>query len=598
MLGAATSAARLGRLARRGSRALSAAAASGPAPVQLRIDDAHLVRPKHPIHIPVDTLPDLVWRNTARWQDKIAIECGVTGRRLTYAQLRDASRRLAVALRSARMLGPRRPEEEEEGEGGRRGADAAVLMANAPEFPVVMLGAAEARVVLSTINPAYTPEEVGRQLADNGARVVFADAACVPLAQAALARRPDGQRPLLVRVGPGDAPPGVLRFEDITGPGAPLDSPDIPEGDPNAVCVLPYSSGTTGLPKGVLLAHRALTANMHQIQHPEVAHVRATEGDFQDVIPAVLPFFHIYGMVVVLLNSLCMGAKVVSLPKFDPAGFVRTMIEKKATGLFAAPPLVLFLAGHPSVPAETLASLRFVLCGAAPLAAADAERLLARASHHIDLVQGYGMTEASPVLTQGRKGFMGAVGPPLPATEAVVINMDTLSSVPHGQEGELCFRGPQVMNGYWQRPEDTASTLVAGGWLRTGDVGRLDENGDFLILDRAKELIKVKGFQVAPAELEALLREHAAVAEAAVVGLPDARAGELPCAYVVPRAPPGDAAAGDALRAALAAHVARHVARHKQLAGGVRLVADIPKNASGKILRRRLRDEPPPEIAT
>ncbi|GLH05126.1 Luciferin 4-monooxygenase [Gryllus bimaculatus] len=183
---------------------------------------------------------------------------------------------------------------------------------------------------------------------------------------------------------------------------------------------------------------------MHQIQHPEVAHIRQTEGDFQDVIPAVLPFFHIYGMVVVLLNSLCMGAKVVSLPKFDPAGFVRTMIEKKATGLFAGAAAGAVPGGPPvGAGRTTLASLRFVLCGAAPLAAADAERLLSRASHHIDLVQGYGMTEASPVLTQGRKGFMGAVGPPVPATEAVVINMDTLSSVPHGQEGELCFRGPQ-----------------------------------------------------------------------------------------------------------------------------------------------------------
>ncbi len=341
------------------------------------------------------------------------------------------------------------------------------------------------------------------------------------------------------------------------------------------VVSLPYSSGTTGLPKGVMLTHRNLVANVAQVE----AMLDIRPGD---VTLAFLPYFHIYGMTVLMNLYLARGAVQVTLPRFDLEAALRLIETHRMRQLFVAPPVVLALAKHPLVEKFDLSSLDFVLSGAAPLggelAAACASRI------GCQTVQGYGMTEMSPVshFTPPGKGRPGSSGPQAPNTECRLVDPDTGADAAPGGEGELWVRGPQVMAGYLNNPAATAATLTPDGWLRTGDVARIDADGCLHIVDRVKELIKVKGFQVAPAELEALLVTHPAVADVAVVGVPDDDAGEVPKAFVV-------CAAGCAPDLAeLQRFCEGHVATYKQIRALAHVEA-IPKSPSGKILRRVLR---------
>jgi acyl-CoA synthetase (AMP-forming)/AMP-acid ligase II len=354
---------------------------------------------------------------------------------------------------------------------------------------------------------------------------------------------------------------------------------------------LPYSSGTTGLPKGVMLTHRNLVANVAQCRPLFDLH----EGD--ERVIAVLPFFHIYGLTVLMNQGLAWGCSVVTLPRFDLEQFLRTIADQRVTRAYVAPPILVAMAKHPLVDSFDLSSLRTITSGAAPLdeslAHAVETRLRRGAPDGVVVAQGYGMTELSPVShTTPETGHeppgagptpKGSVGYAIPNTECRLVDPATGTDAAPGERGELWVRGPQVMAGYLNNPQATADTLDAEGWLHTGDVAVVDDEGRYTVVDRVKELIKYKGYQVAPAELEAVLLGHPEIADAAVIGVQDADSGEeLPKAFVV-RTPGSSIGAAD-----VQAFVAERVAPHKKIRL-VEFIEAVPKSAAGKILRKDLK---------
>jgi len=427
----------------------------------------------------------------------------------------------------------------------------------------VFHGVASLGAVLTTINPTYTPEEIAFQLKDAGARVVFTTASLLDRALAGVA-------------GAG-APIDIVTIDRVEGVPAldelyvDADPPAVTINPATDVVVLPYSSGTTGLPKGVMLTHRNLLANLVQIDAHETAELRALVG--------VLPFFHIYGMVVVMNLGLLRGSTCVTLQKFDLEAFLRILQDWPIDMAHIVPPIAVALAKHPVVDNYNLTGLRWLFSGAAPFGPHLTEAVQARLG--VRVRQGYGMTEASPAThyTVAGADRPGKVGPLMASTEGRVVDPETGRDLGVGEAGEVWVRGPQVMKGYLNNPEATARTLDADGWLHTGDIGVVDEDGYLEIVDRLKELIKVKGFQVAPAELESLLLKHPSIADAAVIGVDDGDCGEVPKAFVVAREP--------IEATAVMAFVEQHVAHYKRLRH-VEFADAIPKSPSGKILRRVL----------
>ncbi|MDQ1131171.1 AMP-binding protein [Microbacterium sp. SORGH_AS_0888] len=349
---------------------------------------------------------------------------------------------------------------------------------------------------------------------------------------------------------------------------------------PTADAVLPFSSGTTGHPKGVRLTHRNLVANVAQIEE------RMGIGP-DDVIIAVLPFFHIYGLTVLVNLALRRRATLVTMPRFDLSQFLSLVERHRATFVFVAPPIALALANHPSVDEADLSSLRVVFSGAAPLDAALSARVERRLG--VTVRQGYGMSEMSPVshfVGDGEAVPHASVGKPVGGTRNRVIGIDGRSiERPQGgmsEVGELLVAGPNVMREYVNDPEATRATIDDDGFLHTGDLVTVDADGNVYIVDRLKELIKYKGYQVPPAELEAVLIDHPGIAAAAVVGAADAEAGELPVAFVV------RTATSDVDADRVMAYVAERVSPYKRIRRVI-FCESIPTSSAGKILRRELR---------
>merc|ERR1719493_12324 len=288
-------------------------------------------------------------------------------------------------------------------------------------------------------------------------------------------------------------------------------------------------------------------------------------------------------MNVTMSNMLWLGGKTVTVPMFEPNMFLKTLLDYRPTTLHLAPPLVSFLANHPAVTEDHLASLESIVVGAAPAGQALIE-LFHKKAPHVRFREGYGMTEMSPAVTFTRKSVQntgGSTGQLVPNTKMKVVHLETGDVMGADETGELCFQGPQVMPGYFKNEKATAETLI-DGLIHTGDIGYYDETHSVFIVDRKKELIKVKGLQVAPAELENLIRSQEGVLDVAVIGIPDERAGELPRAYVVK--------ANDNLEEKdVQEFVAKALSKHKHLAGGVEFIREIPKSAAGKILRKDLK---------
>ena len=507
--------------------------------------------PMPDVEIPDITITAHVLRKATEQPERPALIDGPTGRTYTFSQLSEMIHRFAGGLR-ARGFGT---------------GDVLALMApNLPEYAIVFHGVAVAGGTVTTVNPTYGAEEVRFQLRDAGATMLVTIGMFAETAAEAI--EGTGVDEIMTL----DGSEGTANALDLLA-ADPIEQ--VPVDPREHVVVLPYSSGTTGLPKGVMLTHRNLVANALQTE-PCINPVD------DEVVLAFLPFFHIYGMSVLMNLALSMGATVVTMPRFDLEQSLELTQRYHVTRFYAVPPVVLALAKHPLVDQYDLSSVIQIFSGAAPLGA----ELAADASKRVgcEVVQGYGMTELSPVSHCTVEGDFrpGTSGITVGSTEIRLVDPESGEDRGVGEEGELWVRGPQVMTGYLNNEEATRNTIDADGWLHTGDIAVLDEHDHVSIVDRVKELIKYKGFQVPPAELEALLVAHPKVADVAVVGVPDDEAGELPKAFVV--AQPGV----DLTAEELQEYVAGHVAGYKKIRL-VEFVDEIPKSPSGKILRRLLR---------
>lgn len=502
------------------------------------------------VDIPDVAITPFVLQHAERLADKPAFVDGLSGRTLTYGQLAGAIRSLAGGLK-ARGVGP--------------GTTWALMAPNLPEYAIVFHGLAYAGATVTTLNPTYGAEEIAYQLKDAQATAIVTINLFLPTAKAAA--KIAGIEEIFL-FDDGDAEPLKSLF------GAPL-AEQVPVNPAEDVVALPYSSGTTGFPKGVMLTHRNLVANLAQT----TPHLQIGEDD---VCYAVLPFFHIYGMQVLMNYMLTCGATVITVPRFEMVPMLELIQTYKITRLFLVPPIVLAMAKHPIIDQYDLSSVKLIFSGAAPLSGEVAEQAARRLGCEVG--QGYGMSELSPVSHAIADGDYkaGSAGTLLANTEARLIDPDTGKDAAPGEPGELWIRGPQAMKGYLNNDEATRNTIDSDGWLHTGDIAVIDGDGHTFIVDRLKELIKYKGFQVPPAELEALLIEHPDIADAAVIGVKDEEAGELPKAFVVRS--PGQAITDEQIKA----YVAEHVATYKQVRL-VEFIDAIPKSASGKILRRELR---------
>jgi acyl-CoA synthetase (AMP-forming)/AMP-acid ligase II len=507
------------------------------------------------VSIPEISLTELVFSRLARHADKPALVDGLTGRTITYAELRHRITRVAASL--ARR-------------GLRKGDVLAIYSPNLPEYAVAFHAVATLGGINTTVNPLSTVAEVGKQLTDAAAKYLLTVPELVN--EAREAARDTQVREIFV-FGDEDVD-GATAFDSLLA-GDAADLPHVSINPREDLAALPYSSGTTGVCKGVMLTHYNMVANLLQVEG-------TGHSSSDDTLVCVLPLFHIYGMQVIMNCGLYMGATIVTLPRFELPVLLSVFERYGVTMAHLVPPVVLALAKHPSVEGYDLSKLKTVFSAAAPLgeqvAHACAERL------GCTVKQGYGMTEASPATHMTPPGHVwtnyGSVGLCVPKTECRIVEVETGRELGAHEEGEILVRGPQVMRGYLNRPDATADTIDPEGWLHTGDIGYADAEGCFYIVDRAKELIKYKGFQVAPAELEALLLAHPSVADAAVIPSPDNDAGEIPKAFVVARGT--DASAEELMK-----FVAARVAPYKKVRK-VEFIEQIPKSPSGKILRRLL----------
>jgi len=491
-------------------------------------------------------LPELLRQSAERFPDKTAL-IGADGTTRTYPELWSYTRKVARFLQD---------------HGIEKGDKVGIYSPNHVDYGALLYGIALVGATATTLNPLYREREIEHQLEDAEAVAIFVFS---PLGAPVEAARQN--LPRLRHVWPMDDLPELLD-------GVSEEYRPVPINASEDVAVLPYSSGTTGLPKGVMLTHHNITSNVKQ----GVALGHLTP----DVVSlCVLPFFHIYGMTVLLSMGIAQGTTGVVMPRFDVEQMLHLVGKHGITNLYLAPPALLAMANVPDPSRFDTSSLRLVWSGAAPLPPEVAQRV--KSIYGCLVGQGYGLTETSPVTNANPldRIKIESCGPPVADTLEKVVSLDTGQEVAAGEVGELMVKGPQVMKGYWKRPEETRECLTEGGWLRTGDIGHLDEDGYLYLLERKKEMIKYKGYQVAPAELEAVLHEHPAVLDAAVVPKPHLEGGEIPKAFIVLRE--GFQASPEELMA----FVAERVAPYKKIRE-VEYLTEIPKTASGKILRRDL----------
>ncbi|NEC25879.1 4-coumarate--CoA ligase family protein [Streptomyces sp. SID8111] len=509
-----------------------------------------------PVELPIH---DAVLARAAEFGSAPALIDGTDGTTLTYEQVDRFHRRVAAGLAEA---------------GVRKGDVLALHSPNTIAFPTAFYAATRAGAAVTTVHPLATAEEFAKQLTDSAARWIVTVSPLLATARRA-AEIAGGVEEIFVC----DSAPGHRSLIDMLASTAP--EPQVSVDPAEDVAALPYSSGTTGVPKGVMLTHRQIATNLAQLDPA----ITAGPGDR---ILAVLPFFHIYGLTALMNAPLRQGATVVVLPRFDLEQFLAAIQNHRITALYVAPPIVLALAKHPMVAEYDLSSLQHVISAAAPLDAG----LAAACSKRLGLPpvgQAYGMTELSPgthvvPLDAMHEAPPGTVGRLIAGTEMRIVSLDDPGKdLGPGESGEILIRGPQVMKGYLGRPDATAAMIDEDGWLHTGDVGHVDEAGWLFVVDRVKELIKYKGFQVAPAELEALLLTHPGIADAAVTGVYNEDGNEVPHAHVVRQPSAPGLSEGEVMM-----YVAERVAPYKRVRQ-VTFLDAVPRAASGKILRRELR---------
>eukprot|EP00258_Populus_trichocarpa_P043792 XP_024459811.1 4-coumarate--CoA ligase 2 [Populus trichocarpa] len=520
-----------------------------------KLPDIHI-----PNHLPLHTY---CFENLSRFKDSPCLINGPTGEIHTYADVELTSRKVASGLNKL---------------GIKQGDVILLLLQNSPEFVFAFLGASIIGAISTTANPFYTPAEVAKQATASKAKLIITQAVYAEKVQQFVKENDH------VKIVTVDSPPeNYLHFSELTN----SDEDDIPavEINPDDVVALPYSSGTTGLPKGVMLTHKGLVTSVAQQVDGENPNLYFHE---KDVILCVLPLFHIYSLNSVLLCGLRVGSAILLMQKFEIVTLMELVQKYKVTIAPFVPPVVLAVAKCPVVDKYDLSSIRTVMSGAAPMGKELEDTVRAKLPN-AKLGQGYGMTEAGPVLSMclafAKEPFeikSGACGTVVRNAEMKIVDPDTGRSLPRNQAGEICIRGSQIMKGYLNDPEATERTVDNDGWLHTGDIGYIDGDDELFIVDRLKELIKYKGFQVAPAELEAMLIAHPDISDCAVVPMKDEAAGEVPIAFVV-RAN-GSKITEDEIKQ----YISKQVVFYKRISR-VFFTEAIPKAPSGKILRKDLR---------
>ncbi|ESQ47751.1 hypothetical protein EUTSA_v10020406mg [Eutrema salsugineum] len=492
---------------------------------------------------------------------------GVTGRIFTYADVQINLRRIAAGIHRL---------------GIRHGDTVMLLLPNSPEFALSFLAVAYLGAVSTTANPYYTQSEISKQAKASAAKMIITKRCYV---DKLTNLKNDGV--LIVCVNDDDdhgvsLADGCVSFKELTQ----ADETELPKPEisPEDTVAMPYSSGTTGLPKGVMITHKGLVTSIAQKVDGENPNVNFTADD---VILCFLPMFHIYALDALMLSAMRVGAAILIVPRFE-LNLVMELIQRyKVTVVPVAPPVVLAFVKSPETEKYDLSSVRMMLSGAATLKKELEDAVRLKFPNAI-FGQGYGMTESGTVaksLAFAKNPFKtksGACGTVIRNAEMKVVDTITGVSLPRNKSGEICIRGDQVMKGYLNDPEATARTIDKDGWLHTGDIGFVDDDDEIFIVDRLKELIKFKGYQVAPAELEALLISHPSIEDAAVVAMKDEVADEVPVAFVVRSE--GSQLTEDGVKS----YVSKQVVHYKRIKM-VFFIEAIPKAASGKILRKELR---------
>ncbi|XP_014509531.1 4-coumarate--CoA ligase 1-like [Vigna radiata var. radiata] len=513
-----------------------------------------------PTHLP---LHSYCFQNLSQFQHRTCLIDGDTGETLTYAEVDLAARRIAAGLHNI---------------GIRQGDVVMLVLRNCPQFALAFLGASHRGAVITTANPFYTPLELAKQATATKTRLVITQSAYVDKIKS-FADSTDITVMCIDTCPPEND--GVLHFSTLTN----ADETEAPavKISPDDLVALPFSSGTSGLPKGVMLSHKNLVTTIAQLVDGENAH-QYTHSE--DVLLCVLPMFHIYALNSILLTGIRSGAAVLIVQKFEMTTLLELIQKYRVTVASFVPPIVLALVKSGEAHRYDLSSVRAVVTGAAPLGKELQEAVESRLPH-ATFGQGYGMTEAGPLAIsmafakEPSKIKPGACGTVVRNAEMKIVDTETGVSLPRNETGEICIRGTKVMKGYLNDPEATERTIDKDGWLHTGDIGYIDDDDEIFIVDRLKELIKYKGFQVPPAELEALLIAHPDISEAAVVPMKDEAAGEIPVAFVVRSK--GSEISEDEIKK----YISQQVVFYKRI-GRVFFTDSIPKAASGKILRKVL----------
>ena len=506
------------------------------------------------------------------------------GRRFSYAEVADGVARVARGLQKRGI-----------GKGSRVG----LFLPNVPHYFAAYYGALAAGSTVVNFSPLYTVAELEAQVEDSGTDTLFTISASALLPTALAVLEGSSLKRLVVGSIAGGLPaaksilyrlfrrketaavpddPRIIRFSALTDNDARPDPVAIdPEGD---VALIQYTGGTTGTPKGAMLTHQNLTANARQVNTID------PDRDADDRILGVLPFFHVFANTCVLNRTVLNGGMIAMLPRFDAKQALQTITRTKATALPGVPTMYQALLDHPDLAKTDFSSLRVCISGGAPMPAELREKFVAATG--ASLVEGYGLTESAGVVaTNPYEGPVkaGTIGQPIPATHIRLLDKeDPVKDAPMGEPGELAVKGPQIMRGYWNRPDADQDSFTADGWLRTGDVATIDADGYIRIVDRLKDMIAVGGFKVYPSEIEHKLYQHPAVKEAIVLGVPDPYRGEHPKAFVTLEE--GYDVSGDALAAWLNPQLGKH-----ERVSAVEVRDHLPKTMIGKLDRKALRAE-------
>jgi acyl-CoA synthetase (AMP-forming)/AMP-acid ligase II len=507
------------------------------------------------------SVTEFVFEGLSGNPDCVVIIDGPTGKKVTAATLMEDIKKLAGGLIEKNF---------------KVGNTIALMSPNVPEYFTIFHGVAWAGGTITTINPSYTANEISHQLKDANAQILIVHDDFIETAKEVITGTSIEQ---IITIGKMD---GITSLNELMG--EPLEK-QVTVDLENHVVALPYSSGTTGLPKGVMLTHRNIVANLCQVTAVSTLDKSA---DNTNATPAFAPFFHIYGLLYFVNVYPASLGTIITMPRFDLETFLRLASDHKSINLWVVPPVALLLANHPLVEEYDLSAVELIFCAAAPLSSELSDAVSTRLD--CTIIQGYGMTELSPVchLVPKSAPRSGSVGQTIAGTSCRIIDIETGEDRDIGEKGEIWVKGPQVMKGYLNNPTATAQMIDSNGWLKTGDVGYFDQDEYLFIVDRVKELIKYKGFQVAPAELEGVLVEHPDISDAAVIGIPDDEAGEIPMAFVI--ATKSSKEGSHVTLESIQAYVSQHLASYKQIRR-LELVDTIPKSPSGKILRRLLRDQ-------